>query len=246
MDKSSGSQREPPEGLPKTRVCRTCRKRKRLRAFSHRWTIDSRNGNQFYKIETECRPCVVLRVARWQEQNPLRTAANKRKWYDSNMDYWAELRKDAAWLASRKDWEAEHYERNHEKRKAQAQAWAKANPERTQFFNERRRASLQSSEVSLTFAQWQNMLARYATSCMVCGQSPPSSLSLDHLIPLSRGGSHTRRNCRPMCRSCNSSKRASALTEWLPRRAKFLARRGVNVDVDAIIKRLRRERASFE
>jgi 5-methylcytosine-specific restriction protein A len=31
---------------------------------------------------------------------------------------------------------------------------------------------------------------------------------VDHVIPLSRGGTHDRNNLRPMCRSCHSRKTA--------------------------------------
>ena len=44
-------------------------------------------------------------------------------------------------------------------------------------------------------------------------------MSIDHVVPLSRGGKHEIENLLPACRSCNSSKGAKLLEEWLPLRA---------------------------
>ena len=52
-----------------------------------------------------------------------------------------------------------------------------------------------------------------ASSCSYCGKAldhegthGPDSATLDHVVPLSRGGPHERSNVRPACLSCNSRK----------------------------------------
>ncbi len=43
--------------------------------------------------------------------------------------------------------------------------------------------------------------------CHHCGQKfDPMDLTMDHLIPLSRGGKSNKKNCVPACKSCNSKK----------------------------------------
>nr|WP_239115333.1 HNH endonuclease [Streptomyces sp. SID8499] len=39
--------------------------------------------------------------------------------------------------------------------------------------------------------------------------------TVDHVIPLSRGGQHAEGNLVPACKSCNSSKGDKLLIEWL-------------------------------
>ncbi|GAC1375750.1 MAG: hypothetical protein NVSMB4_04140 [Acidimicrobiales bacterium] len=48
-------------------------------------------------------------------------------------------------------------------------------------------------------------------SCAYC-TAPPTSV--DHVVPLSRGGTNWEGNLAPACRSCNSSKGTYLLTEW--------------------------------
>jgi 5-methylcytosine-specific restriction endonuclease McrA len=56
--------------------------------------------------------------------------------------------------------------------------------------------------------------------CYLCGQDiPVNEISLDHVIPLARGGSHTKDNLRAVHKRCNSRKKAKLPSElnWLPR-----------------------------
>lgn len=50
-------------------------------------------------------------------------------------------------------------------------------------------------------------------ACVYCDS--PLNLTLDHIIPQSRGGSHTPDNLCTACRSCNSSKGARTPEEWM-------------------------------
>ena len=52
----------------------------------------------------------------------------------------------------------------------------------------------------------------YQSPCFACGSE--SNQSLDHLIPLSRGGSHSVGNIITLCLSCNTQKHNKTLTEW--------------------------------
>lgn len=51
-----------------------------------------------------------------------------------------------------------------------------------------------------------------ARRCPLCGvtmsgrQYEPSSKHLDHIIPISQGGAHTRANVRVICQTCNLSR----------------------------------------
>ncbi|MFO7812099.1 MAG: HNH endonuclease [Pelovirga sp.] len=60
---------------------------------------------------------------------------------------------------------------------------------------------------------WKNRIA--TGICHYCGrQFPPKELTLDHIVPITRGGRSTRGNCVPACKECNNQKRDLLPLEW--------------------------------
>jgi 5-methylcytosine-specific restriction endonuclease McrA len=60
---------------------------------------------------------------------------------------------------------------------------------------------------------WQNRLAQ--GRCHWCGGAfQASELTMDHVIPLSRGGKGSRNNVVPACKQCNSNKKYLLPMEW--------------------------------
>ena len=96
---------------------------------------------------------------------------------------------------------------NRERRAETDRAWRAANPEKRQAWEGLRRARKLGAIGTITSGQWASIKAAYAWRCAYCGKMP-ASLTQDHVIPLSLGGSHTPTNIVPACRSCNSSKGA--------------------------------------
>jgi 5-methylcytosine-specific restriction enzyme A len=51
--------------------------------------------------------------------------------------------------------------------------------------------------------------------CSYCGQKiPHGELTMDHVIPLSRGGRSERINIVPACKDCNNKKKYLLPVEW--------------------------------
>ena len=52
-------------------------------------------------------------------------------------------------------------------------------------------------------------------TCWYCGlQVGFKNLTMDHVIPLSRGGRSTKDNLVPCCKACNNKKKSSLPVEW--------------------------------
>ncbi|MBS1984806.1 MAG: HNH endonuclease [Bdellovibrionales bacterium] len=56
---------------------------------------------------------------------------------------------------------------------------------------------------------WECQMCGRPTPALLRGTYDPSSPELDHIVPMSRGGSHTRENVQCLCRACNHAKGAS-------------------------------------
>lgn len=51
--------------------------------------------------------------------------------------------------------------------------------------------------------------------CHYCkGRFPPKELTMDHVIPIARGGKSERFNVVPCCKQCNTNKRQMIPAEW--------------------------------
>ena len=51
--------------------------------------------------------------------------------------------------------------------------------------------------------------------CYYCGKKvPPAELTMDHKIPLTRGGRSEKINLVPACKECNNRKKYLLPTEW--------------------------------
>lgn len=60
---------------------------------------------------------------------------------------------------------------------------------------------------------WKNELAKGV--CAYCGgRFHPSELTMDHRVPIIRGGRTTKGNVVPCCKDCNSKKKYLLPMEW--------------------------------
>jgi 5-methylcytosine-specific restriction enzyme A len=60
---------------------------------------------------------------------------------------------------------------------------------------------------------WQKQIA--GGICRYCGRSTaPEELTMDHIVPIIRGGRSTRGNLVPACKTCNSKKKYLLPLEW--------------------------------
>ena len=60
---------------------------------------------------------------------------------------------------------------------------------------------------------WQTLIT--SANCYYCEvKLAPSEVTMDHILPISRGGKSTRGNVVPACKSCNTKKQSLTPVEW--------------------------------
>ena len=100
-----------------------------------------------------------------------------------------------------KTWAAENA---HALRERQRNRYA-LNPIPTNIRNSLRR-SLERKIGVVTDAEWVGIVEENESACVYCG-AVDRKLTIDHVIPISRGGKTVRGNLVPACKSCNSKKK---------------------------------------
>jgi 5-methylcytosine-specific restriction endonuclease McrA len=129
---------------------------------------------------TRCKPCAIDAAREWAKANPEKVRARCR----------------------------EIARRNKHKYKERLRNWRKTNPEAARLQNRicssRRRARLRQVPATLTQQEWLEILEQYGHRCLKCGTT--ERLTIDHVIPISKGGSHTKDNVQPLCQHCNYTK----------------------------------------
>lgn len=72
------------------------------------------------------------------------------------------------------------------------------------------------SAPGLTYLEVRDLRIKWQREGRVCQYCQNSFDTIDHVIPLTRGGDNMLNNLVPCCRSCNSSKGTKTLAEWKP------------------------------
>ena len=76
-------------------------------------------------------------------------------------------------------------------------------------YDAERRGAVSKIPNSLTSSEWIEIMRAHCYRCHYCQRR--TKLTLDHVIPLSRGGTHTKENIVPACQSCNSKKHTAII-----------------------------------
>jgi len=95
-------------------------------------------------------------------------------------------------------------------------ALARAGSARTAYANSTNREyrARASAAPGLIGAQRTKLRAKWVRQSRQCAYCPSRADTIDHVLPLVRGGTNWEGNLVPCCRSCNSSKAGKTVIEW--------------------------------
>jgi 5-methylcytosine-specific restriction endonuclease McrA len=107
-----------------------------------------------------------------------------------------------------REWQFKNPERRREIARNYAARNRKANPQKVNAVNRKRRAQKRRAVGSHTADQWMALCEWFGGVCLKCGAA--GHLTVDHVIPLNPG-SDSIENLQPLCLSCNSSKQRNVI-----------------------------------
>lgn len=159
------------------------------------------NKNRPNGKSVTCKECAKQRARLWTKNNPEKALENSRRQYHKDIE---KSRKNRA--ARVRKW----YQANPEKGRANSASWKKSNRAKATGYESLRRARKFGAGIYLVKPIEVKKIV--ASSCLGCGTH--DRVSIDHIIPLARGGRHSIGNLQPLCVPCNSSKNDRTMTEW--------------------------------
>lgn len=120
----------------------------------------------------------------------------------------------------RRLWQSEYYQKNKDRVDRKSKKWLAENPGKSSEYvkryrekhpeqvtksSRRRREAFKSVVGTFTLDEWKSLCNSFENKCLWCGSSQ-KKLTVDHVVPISKGGSGYIENIQPLCTSCNSRK----------------------------------------
>ena len=167
------------------------------------------------KYREKNKEAIALRMKKWRSENAESIKEYNSKYYKENPEYFE--RKNREWNAANAEAVAEYnykwYRENIEVAKNASKRWRLSNPDKVRTYQSNRRSLKRNAwveDVSLDV-----LLEESDWTCGICREPIPKEVnygsplypSLDHIIPLSKGGEHSYANTQPAHFSCNTRKR---------------------------------------
>lgn len=180
--------------------CSRCRVNKLFKDFN-------KNGQSKDGYRPECKEC----RRGWREENREKISAQRKAYRLANKEKIAQQQKE--WriknVAYDRATSAQWRKDNPERFKEQMRNWRAKNKQRKQELEHRRRARKLNNGVYIISPK---DMRKLSGPCFYCESI--DGVTMDHIIPISRGGTHSIGNLVPACKSCNSSKGDKLLVEW--------------------------------
>jgi 5-methylcytosine-specific restriction endonuclease McrA len=185
-----------------------------------------------YTCNAQCKMCRLEAERKWIAKNPARNARNL-QWYYLNHKREKEKQRERNRIYRRKLTATQKRDRscvqllwrkkNRKYIREVVKRWRANNPLRVRKQASDRRARKLAAPGSHTLDDIAAIFLAQGGRCAGCGiLLTVKTRTVDHITPLSRGGSNDKRNLQIMCRSCNSSKRARDAIEFSQSRGLLL------------------------
>jgi 5-methylcytosine-specific restriction endonuclease McrA len=188
-----GKSKHRPDGL--TVYCKKCRNRKARESYNSDPELRARKYQKIrerYESDPTAHEGQLKRQRRWYREHyadpSYRASENerhRRSWHASE-------RRRTMKLTSNKRYQRRRYAEDAEFR------------ERLLSHSKRYQHTRRASGGSYTKHEWEMLLDLCGNRCIACGAV--TKLEVDHIIPVSSGGTNDIGNLQPLCRSCNAGK----------------------------------------
>lgn len=167
---------------------------------------------------TLCKDCKIEYARQYKTENYEKARASQRNSVKKNKEYYLGLSKE--WYAKNKEHSNElnkkYYYENHDRmrilHKEYGYKWWRENKAKSASYRHKRRT--REAELNRSFNKqiWESTKKYFDNKCAYCGEE--RVLTVEHFVPVSKGGSYDINNIIPICKSCNSKKCNRDFFDW--------------------------------
>lgn len=168
-------------------------------------------------LRPECRVCMNTYMRNHRNENLERFRKYARAVYHRNPETqrrYRESRREA-----QRQYNRIYAVKNSDRLVERARQWALNNPERNRLLSRvasrKRYSRLKNTEGSYSADDITCLYEEQSGLCAYCGIRLYGEYDIDHVVPLSRGGSNWPDNLLLACPSCNRRKNTKTLEEWM-------------------------------
>lgn len=167
---------------------------------------------------------ILARDAAWRAENPDAAKQIQKRSYEKHREKRRAKARDKYAEDPTYDKErAVGYRRSNRKKLAeQSKQWRKDNPELVRTYDRNKKIKRRGAEGRHTQADVASVMERQKFKCAECSASVRNSYHVDHIMPLSKGGTNWPSNLQILCPACNMEKHATDPIEWARRKGRLV------------------------
>ena len=210
---------------------------------SREWDENNPEKHRQYKEKyyKKNRQEVIDRATKWNKNNPKNVKIINKKYYLKNSEklnkqriaYYEKNKKRVKKYYEKNrerfnERSKKYYKKNKEQSLAKSKAWFKKNPEKAKEIAKRYRQSVKgrltfktikatrrTTKFKITSGKVKKAFEKTGGQCPYCpAKITETSFSLDHIHPISKGGTNHLNNLIACCKSCNSKKGIFSLKQF--------------------------------
>jgi len=154
----------------------------------------------FYKglYRTRCKVCEKEYLKLWREKNKEYLKSWRKRWIEKNKE---------KLIKQKRHW----FEKNKEKSIEKNRIWKEKNPEKVKWLN-RLQQHKRRCAGKIDREAWIKKVKILGEKCLMCGVNQNTAkLTIDHIIPISKGGTNEITNLQPLCSFCNRRKHTKSI-----------------------------------
>ena len=166
-----------------------------------------------YGLRSQCKAC-VKKYKKYREKNKDKIREYQKEYKKEYGKKYRENNKDKI-----KEYKKEYREKNRDKIRQKEREYRLSEKGKQIAFNSqsKRRFKEENQGNGITEEQWLEMMKFFNWKCAYSGEyigGNSKERTIDHIIPLNKGGEHEAWNCVPMLRSLNCRKQDKDMLSW--------------------------------